>query len=45
MEDDTAFLAVIELAIDWGLEITEEQWKRYCQLLDKEDAIKEKLTT
>ena len=38
--DDAAFIAVMELAIDWRLEITDEQWKRYQKLMEKEGRLK-----
>lgn len=35
--DDDAFLQVMWLAIDWGLDITDEQLERYLALINKED--------
>lgn len=33
--EEQAFIDGIEFAIDWQLEISEEDFKRYCQLTNK----------
>ncbi len=33
--DDEGFIQTMELAIDWHLDITEEQWERYLALVGR----------